>query len=363
MTKKLLIPVVLVLVVAASFVMLWVQSRPAPEVYELVYPQIRDVRNTSLATGVLEARKILEYKPKVTGQVNRIYVKAGQKVKAGDKLVSVSVISDAVALSNAESNVKQAAIEYGEAKKEAERAARLYDKGAISKQEYERASARLDVASEVLDNASGVVEAITTGASGRISSDNNIIRATAAGTVLSVPVTEGETVLGTSSFSPGNTVAVVAGMDDFIFRGKVDETQVAGIAPGLDMSIVPAAFPEISIPAVVEYVAQSSVVENGVKMFELKAKTTIPNGFDVRSGYSANAVIVRQEALSVVAVDEVAVSFQEDGTFVYRLVSPVGNSNVQNWEKVPVETGVSDGITIEIKQGVSTDDILRGLKK
>lgn len=355
--------IMLAVFVAASFVMLWRQSQPAPDIYDTLMPEIRDIRKESTATGALEARTQVSYKSKVTGTVKKLYVKAGQTVRTGDRIATISVIPDAVLLSNANSEVNSASIELGEAEREAERAQKLYDKGALSRQAYEQASTRLDGARERLENARDRVEAIKRGASGRTDDDNSTIRAMAEGTVLSVDVEEGATVLGTSSFTQGNTIATVADMDDIIFHGTVDETQVAGLREGMKVNIIPAAIPGMTISAVLEYISRTGIVENGTKMFELKAGADIPEGFTVRNGYSANARVVQEEATGVLSVSEAAISFEQNGTFVYRLTSPLEKKRAQKWERIPVKTGVSNGIYIEIKEGVREGDILRGLKK
>lgn len=354
---------VVAMLVAGTFIMLWRQSRPAPEIYETVTPAVRDIVRDIIATGTIEARNKVEQKAAVTGTVRKICVKPGDEVRAGQVLVCLDVLPDAVRLSNARSEVEAAEIALDEADREAGRAQRLYEKGAVSRQALEQAQTAQAVARERLANARDMVETIGRGASGRYADDNAVVRALIGGRVLSVDVELGEMVMGASSFSLGTTVATVADMNDVIFRGTIDETQVAGLREGVDVRITPAAVPGLQINGVLEYVSSLGMVQNGSKMFEVKAAAAIPEGFSVRSGYSANARILVEKAEAVLSVDEGAVSFEEDGSYVYRLDSPVRKVKSQIWTKIPVVTGVSDGIYVEIKDGLTEGIILRGLKK
>ena len=354
----------LAVVVAGSFVMLWKQSRPAPDVYEVIIPARRDISREVLATGVLESRRQVEIKPRITGTVSRLYVVEGQGVKKDDAIALIDFIPDATALNAAMGELETSEIDLREISREAERSDNLFKDGVISRQENEQMNARLAVAQERVRMARNQLDVALNGRSDDLQEANTTVaRATMDGVVLSVGVKEGEMVMGTSAFNPGTTIAVVADMGDIIFNGTIDETQVAVLSEGMRVNVVPASEPDVVIPAELEYISAMGKVENGTKMFDLKAHVNLPSGFVMRSGYSVNAHVILESAVQTLSVEETAVHIEEGETVVYRLTSSEQDTDDQQWERIPVELGVSDGIYVQVKSGIRESDRLRGLKK
>ena len=326
------------LFVIYTFYFLWKQSQPAPVVYELVVPEQRDIYKNTVATGTLEARTQVELKPQITGVITKLHVQPGQQIKAGDLVAVIRVIPDMGMLTQAQSSVEAARISLDEIQRETERTQRLYDKGVVSKEEYEQAQNRLDAAKDKLSAARAQVEVIKKGSSARAGNINTTeVRSTMNGIVLNVPVKEGTSVSGSSAYSDGTTIATVADMKNIIFHVK--------------------------IPAVLDYISPEGTLQNGAKVFELKATATIPQGVEIRSGYSVNASITLSEAKQALSIDETCVEFEGKKTYVYRLTSPKDDVDNQKWERIPVELGISDGIHVVVKSGVSKSDIIRGIQK
>lgn len=353
----------LALFVLYTFYFLWKQAQPVPVRYETETPEIRDIVRQTVATGALEPRTQVELKPQVTGIISELRVNAGDHVKKGDLIAVIRVIPNMSQLNQAQSEVAAAKIELSEVEREAERSQRLFDKGVIGREENEQQQSRLESSKERLAAAQSQVEVITSGSSSRVSSVNTTeVRSSMDGLVLSVPVKNGVSVSGSSEFSSGTTIATVADMTDIIFRGNIDETDVASLYNGMPVELVPGAMQDVSIPAELEYISPEGVMTNGTKMFELKATANIPEGVEIRSGYSANANIALERVNDALSVNETCVEFEGDNAYVYRLVSDESDDKEQQWERVPVTVGVSDGIYIEIKSGVSKTDKLRGLQ-
>jgi HlyD family secretion protein len=175
-----------------------------------------------------------------------------------------------------------------------------------------------------------------------------------------VPIKVGNSVIMSNTFNDGTTIATVADMSDLIFRGNVDETEVGHIREGIPVKITLGALQNMKFDAVLEYISPKSVENNGANQFEIKAAITVPDSVTIRSGYSANAEMELQRANHVLAVPESALEFVGDSAFVYVLTDSVPR---QKFERHAVKTGVSDGIKIEIKQGVGANDCVRGQKK
>ena len=220
---------------------------------------------------------------------------------------------------------------------------------------------RLTTAREHLNAARSQVEVITRGRSARSGGVSiTDLRSTISGVVLSVPVKEGSSVSGTSAFTEGTTVAKIADMSDIIFRGYIDETEVAQLQPGMETWLNLGSMQEVSIPATLEYIAPEGEMQNGAKMFEVKASASIPDSVSIRSGYSANASIVLGTANNVLACDEKAIAFEDGKPYVYVLVSAPEDTEHQQFERRAVTIGLSDGLAIELKSGVKLGERLRG---
>lgn len=356
--------VLVAVVVVWSFYNMWKQSQPAPDVYELVQPLNRDIVNSVVATGTLETRIEVELKPKVTGVIEKLNVKPGDYVRKGDIVATIQVIPDMSLLNEAQSAVETASIVLEQEERDARRSQALFESGVVSRAENEQMQNSLSKAKESLLAARSQVEVINMGVSQRSGKANNtIVRSTMQGTVLSVPVKVGSTVSGSSQFSEGTTIAKIGDLNDVIFKGNIDETQVAKLRNGMSVSLVPGAMQDVSIPAILEYISPEGELVNGTRKFEIKAAAVIPEGITVRSGYSVNASIELQRASGVLSTSEACISFEEGKPYVYKLISRKDNVESQKWERVPVTLGISDGLYVEIKEGVSPDMTLRGMKK
>jgi HlyD family secretion protein len=85
----------------------------------------------------------------------------------------------------------------------------------------------------------------------------------------------------------------------------------------------------------------------------------VDKGSKVRSGYSANAEIVLAHVSRVITVPESTIEFSGDSTFVY-LVK--GSGEKKTYQRKQVVTGLSDGVNIEVKNGLSVRDKVRGME-
>lgn len=355
--------VLAVVFVGYTFYMLWAQSQPKDVVYELLTPQNRDIVKTSVASGKVEPRDEVNVKPQIQGIVTELYVEAGDKVKVGDPIAKVSVIPDMSQLTNAQSQVRTSQLTLEETEREAARVKSLYEKGIVSKEEFEQSQNTLHKAQEQALAAQDALDIVTDGMSKRAGKINTtIVRSTITGTILDVPVKIGTSVVNSNSFNDGTTVVTVADMNKIIFRGKIDETEVGRLHAGMPIKLSVGAIQGVSLPAILEYIAPKGTESNGAVLFEIKAAAQIPDSIEIRAGYSANAEIEFARHEQVLSIEETAVVFEGDSTFVYKLTS-AEDVVPQTFEKVPVKVGLSDGIFVEIENGVDNNMKLRGNEK
>ena len=207
------------------------------------------------------------------------------------------------------------------------------------------------------DNLEIVKEGITKNSA---SFSSTLIRSTITGLILDVPIKVGNSVIMSNTFNDGTTIATVANMNDLIFRGNLDETEVGRVHEGMPVKLTIGALQNLSFNAVLEYISPKGVEENGANQFEIKAAIQAPDSVQIRSGYSANAEIVLERALKTLALPESTVEFSGDSTFVYVLTDSVPQ---QKFKRQQIEVGMSDGIKIAVKSGLTAKDKVRGAEK
>lgn len=358
---KFIVAGVIALVFIGTFVFLWMQSRPKTVEYEVCTPKVMDLRKTTIVTGKIEPRNEVNVKPQISGIITEIMKEAGQMVQAGEIIAKVKVIPDMGQLSNAQARVRLAQINLKQAETNYQREKALFDKGLVSADEFDKVRQAYNQAREERQAADDNLEVVRDGvSSSNANTSSTLIRSTISGLILDVPVKAGNTVILSNTFNDGTTIATVANMNDLIFRGNIDETEVGSLVAGMPMKITIGALQNEKLQASLEYISPKAVESNGANQFELKAAITGLGTTRIRSGYSANAEIVLAEAKGVMTVPESCIEFVGNDTFVY-LVK--GDAQQPVYQRRQVSVGLSDGINIEIKKGLTRKDSVRGPKK
>lgn len=344
-----------------TFVFLYIKSQPQPEVYDEFTLQRMDIRKTTVVTGKIEPRNEVNVKPQISGIITEILKEAGETVQEGEVIAKVKVIPDMGSLSAAQSRLRLAEINRKQAQTDYDREKALFDKGLVAADEYDKIAQTLRQAREEVDAAQDNLEVVRDGVSkSNASASSTLIRSTITGLILDIPVKVGNSVILANTFNDGTTIATVANMNDLIFRGNIDETEVGRLSTGMTMKITIGALQALKFDARLEYIAPKATDQNGANQFEIKAAVNLPsNATNIRSGYSANAEIVLAEAKNVLAVQESAIEFDGDDTYVYVIK---GEGDKQTYERRKVQTGISDGINIEIRSGVKPNERIRGPK-
>jgi len=362
---KLFIAAIVALIFIGTFVFLWQKSQPKPVVYEELTPEAQDIRKTTIITGKIEPRNEVNVKPQISGIISELLKEPGQHVQQGEVIAKVKVIPDMGQLSSAESRVRLADINLRQVETDYARTQNLHDQQLVSDEDFEKARQQLKQAQEEKAAAVDALQVVRDGVSkSNASASSTLIRSTITGVILDIPVKVGNSVINSNTFNDGTTIATVANMNDLIFRGNIDETEVGQLAIGVPMKITIGALQDLSFDALLEYISPKATESNGANQFEIKAAVVIPTASEgaatLRSGYSANAEIVLASANQVLAVPESAISFEGDSTFVYVLKGKAAKPGEQQYERRAVTTGLSDGVNIEIKKGITLNDHVRG---
>lgn len=346
-TATIVILSIILIAVIGGAMFLYNKNQQPDVVYVTEEPFYTDIFKKTVATGSIVPRKEIEIKPQVSGLISKLYVEEGAIVKRGDLIASIEIVPDMVSLNNAENRVRRANIALTNAEREYNRNKELFEEGVISdiafrqvELDYSNAKEEVAAAKDNLD----LIRKGSTSRSGRNSLTN--VRATAAGMVLEIPVEEGYSVIEANNFNDGTTVAIVANMEDMVFEGQVDESEVGKLNIGMDLLLTVAAIDDATFDATLEFIAPKGVEQNGAIQFEIRAALATKEEMQLRAEYSANADIVLEKRDSVLALPEGLLTFEGDSAYV----DLEGAS--QKFTKTYVKTGLSDGINIEILGGI-----------
>ncbi|MBO6044237.1 MAG: efflux RND transporter periplasmic adaptor subunit [Bacteroidales bacterium] len=355
--SKYILTAILAIVFIGTFVFLYKKSRPEEVRYQELEATVGDIQRTTVVTGKIIPRNEVNIKPQINGIIAEIYKKAGEQVQENEVIAKLKVIPDMNSLSSAQSRVRLAEINLKQAQTNFDREKNLYDRQLVSADEFEQVQQALNQAKEERSAAQDALEVIRDGVSrSNATSSSTLVRSTITGLILDVPVKVGNSVIQANTMNDGTTVATVANMNDLIFDGNIDETEVGALSEGVPVVITIGALQNYSFDATLEYISPKAVENNGANQFEIKAAVTVDSDQMIRSGYSANAEIVLERVTGVLTLPESALEFDGDDTYVQVLAADGSTTRTK------VETGLSDGVNIEIKSGVTEGTKVRGSK-
>ena len=351
---RILMIVVVAAIFVGTFAYLFKRSQPKEIVYEELTPAMDTISKSTVVTGKIQPRDEVNVKPQINGIVAEVYKEAGQTVQKDEIIAKLKVIPDMNQLSSAQSRVRLSEVNLKQAQINYDREKKLYDQKLVSAESFEKVTQALKQAQEEHSIAKETLEIVRDGvSSANKSGSTTLIRSTISGLILDVPVKVGNSVTMSNTFNDGTTIATVANMDDLIFDGNIDETEVGRLHIGLPVRISVGALQDVHFDAALEYISPKATESNGTNLFEIKASVKVPSDVTIRSGYSANAEIVLQEVHDVITLAESAILWEGDSTFVYV-------KDGEEWTKRMVTTGLSDGVTIEVKDGLAVGEKVRG---
>ncbi len=347
------VPILLSLGILAAFggtlVLLYTRSKPPPVSYATVTPKTMDIVKKTVAPGAIVPRREVIILPRVSGIVEKLFVEPGDYVKKKALIARIQIIPDVVSLNNAEANLKLARINFDNAKAELERFRAMFAQGVITQTELNRYQVAFDLRQQELEAAESNLQLVRDGASKKSGKVSNLVYSTVEGMVLEVPVEEGSSVIEANTFNQGTAIATVADMQDLVFEGRVDESEVGKLEVGMPVTITVGALEQQTFDGKLEYIAPKGVEKDGTIEFEVRAAVELKQGIFMRANYSANADIILDRREHVLALDESVLRFEEGKAFVDVEVGP------QQFETRPVSLGLSDGLHIEVLSGIDKD--------
>lgn len=320
--------------------------------YETQQPFTSDIEKKTVATGKVIPKDEVEIKPQISGIIDKIYLEEGVNVKAGDLIATIKVVPNEQAMNQAQGRVRNAEIALNNVKVEYNRNKSLFDKGVISSQDFNNWQLQYDQAIQELDNSRADYRIIRLGSAGGSSSANTYIRATVDGTILEIPVREGDQVIQSNNFNDGTTIASIADLGKMIFEGKVDEGEVDKLELGMPLEISLGAIEDKKFEAKLKFIAPKGTEESGAVQFKIEGDVQVDSSFMIRAGYSANASMVLEKKDSIMVIPEALLQFDKETDEPYVEIK----TGDQQFERKDIEIGISDGVNVEIVSGLTEED-------
>ena len=350
---------IILIIIAIGFIaaLIWFGKKNKKSIveYETETPFRTTIVKKTVATGKVIPLEEIEIKPQITGIIDKIVLLEGSKVKKGDLIATVRVVPNEQSLISAKGRVDNTKIRLSNAEISYKRSKNLFDKGVIPRAEFENVELTYNQAKQDLKNAQNDFQIIKRGSAGSGASANTNIIAQMSGTILEIPVKEGDQVIQSNNFNAGTTIASIADMNKMIFEGKVDESEVGKLLKGSDIEVSIGAIEGKKFPAKLNFIAPKGTEEAGAVQFKIKADVSLDDKYFIRAGYSANADIVLEKKDSVLAIKEALLKFDKKTEKPYVEVKTGEGS----YEKKTIKLGTSDGVNVQILEGVTKDDEIK----
>ena len=352
--KYILIAAILFGVLYAAVFFIKSNSKPSVQ-YDTQTAIITSIEMKSVATGKVIPEDEVEIKPQISGIIQTLYVEEGENVKTGDLLAKVKVVPNEQSLNSAKGRLANTKILMENAKTEFNRNKGLFEKEIISQQDFQNTELNYSRAKQDVTNADSDLQIIKLGSAGGSATANTNIRATVSGTVLEMPIKEGDQVVESNTFNNGTTIAIIADLSKMIFEGKVDEAEVGKLKIGMPLTVNLGAIQDKEFEARLKFIAPKGNEEQGAVQFKIEGDVYLDDNFFVRAGYSANASLVLERKDSILAIPEALLQFDKKTEEPYVEVQVKD----QEFERKDIKTGISDGINVEILSGITIEDNIK----
>jgi len=313
------------------------------------------IEDKIVATGKVLPEDEVNVVPQIAGIIQELYVEEGDEISTGDLIAKIKVVPNEQTLNSAEGRVKSTQIVMNNSKIEYERNKVLYEKEIISEQDFNSATLRYNQDMQNLSNAKSDLQIIKLGSSGGSTITNTNVRATVSGTILEIPIEEGDQVIQANTFNAGTIIATIADLNKMIFEGQVDEGEVGKLKVDMPLVVTLGAIEGKEYEAKLRLIAPKGTEVAGAIQFKIEGEVYLDDEYVVRAGYSANASIVANKKEDVLAISEALLQYDSKTKKPYVEIE----TSSQKFERKNVKLGISDGVNAELISGVSKTDKIK----
>lgn len=306
-----------------------------------------DIVDKALAVGSIEPKVEVDVKSKISGVVKKLFVDAGDYVKAGEPLLEIKPTPTPEELVSAQQQVERKQIDIQNAKLAYNRQKKLKKLGYISDQDFDKVTQTYDQAKLELQAAKDQLELLK---EGKLNTGTekveSVVKAPISGYVLEKKIEIGDPVVPLTSYQAGTVLMTMADMHNLLFRGTVDEIDVGKLKEGMPATLQIGALPDVVVKGVVSKISLKSQEKDNSVVFPIEITLTQTHHALLRAGYSANASITVAQHDDVLTIPERLITFSGDTARVEVAL------NDGKTEKRVIKTGLSNAMNIEVKSGL-----------
>ena len=350
-----------VIIFVGSLYLLVGNGVQAPDTQETYHPYRKDLEKKVVASGSIQPIKEIAIKSRISGVVEELFVIPGQHVHNGEVIARLKVIPDLVQANTLENELRKATLNVEYAKRQYESALALSRKQILAGQELANAALDLKLRQAEFDSAQRTLGLVRDGRTKTSSTDEitaqNVVIATTDGVVLDVPVKAGQFITALNNITEGTTIALIADISQLIFKGKIPESDVGQLSPGMPVNLFVSALGGGDVSGELDYVSPRGIEEDGSVKFEVRARLAEGSNEVLRAGYTANADIVTSTSKNALAIHSGDIQVENGSAFVF--VPGISNEVTRK----PVEMGNDDGFDLEIVSGLDEQDLVISMKK
>ncbi len=328
---------------AAAATALAATARPNSAIIET-----RSIRFAVTAAGDIGPAEQVSVRPEVNGRIDALPVDVGDSVKKGDLLFKLDDSDLQTERQGEEKSVERTRLELGQAERDFRRAEDLHASKLISQELYEDAHTKAALARNSLEREQKTLDIILD----RLRKTR--VSAPFDCTVLTRPVSVGQAVSGSGGFNSGTEVLTIADLHDLIISAHINQADITRLSVEQEVEVTIEAIPGLKIKGKVERLAPQSTLKNNIRGFAARILLRDVEK-SVRPGMTANITIPVASAENVVAAPLAAV-FTETNPETRQIERYVYVKKGEDWERHPVDLGVSDYFFAEITRGLAAGD-------
>jgi len=307
-----------------------------------------EIVDRALAVGRIEPLVEVSVKSQLAGVVRRMFKEPGEYVQQGEPLLEVQPNPTPIELVEARRNIELREIELQQLERRRDRLAALRDQDLASEEQFEDAEYSLNEVSLQLQIAR---ERLALLSEGRVTIGDEavetVIQSPIQGFILEKMVEIGDPVVPLTTFQEGTVLMTMAEMDELLFRGTVDEIDVGRLAEGMPVEVTIGALPDTRVEGRLTRISLTGRDEENATIFPVEIAVLPAEGTLLRAGYSANAQVIIERRSDILIIPERVVRFEEGGAFVTVRLGP------DETEEREISTGLSDGISVEVLDGLA----------
>ena len=304
----------------------------------------RDIRFVVNAAGDIGPADQVSVRPEVPGKISELPVDLGDKVKKDQLICRLDDKDLQIERTQRLTEIDGAKFQLQKASRAFERNKHLFEQKLVSMEVYEDIKTEFDLASNALQRAESALRLVED----RISKTK--ILAPFDCTILTRPVSLGQTVSGSAGYNMGTEVMTIANLTDMIITAHINQADVTRLKQGQTVDVQVESVAGLKMQGLLDRIAPQAVNKNGIKGFS--ARIAIKDIDErVRPGMTALVAIPIASAENVLAVPLAAVFSEGGERFVFV-------KEEDKFEKRNVVVGVADYSFAEVQAGLEPGEVV-----